>query len=184
MACKKGFTLIELLMTMAILAILSVSGAWLLIYLVQSSVIIPNKLNADMVAQEAMDIMIEGDRQARGLRFSRNITESLNESVAFKNADNLTVRFRWDSGNKKIYRQINSSAEAVIPYYLGSGVTVAPAANASVFSYYDADETSTTDSAGVRRVKMRFKVMTGSGNYSDWEGQAEHVSFVCVRKFE
>lgn len=171
-------------MVVAILAILSVPGAYIMSYLVQNSVFIPNKLNVDMIGHDAMDAIIEGDQEAKGLRFSRLLTIAANSSVVFKNTDNQTVGFNWDAANKKIYRSINAGLQEMIPYYLAGNISIINIASDPIFTYYDINEAVTTDPASARRVEVGFRIESGTGNFSDWQGRTDQFSSVAVRKFE
>jgi prepilin-type N-terminal cleavage/methylation domain-containing protein len=186
MVCEKmrGFTLIELTMVVAILAILSVPGAYIMSYLVQNSVFIPNKLNVDMIGQDVMDVIIEGDTEAKGLRFSRLLTTAGNSSVQFKNVDNQTVGFTWDAEDKKIYRSIDAGPQEMIPYYLAGNISIINIASNPIFTYYDINEAVTTSPASARRVEVGIRIESGTGNYSDWQGRTDQISSVAVRKFE
>ena len=89
---KRGFTLTELAIVIALLGVLSVGGSFLLLYLVENSLLIPQKLGMEMAVSDAMDIMIEGDNLSGGLRFSREVTEVGANAVSFINQDHQTVR--------------------------------------------------------------------------------------------
>jgi prepilin-type N-terminal cleavage/methylation domain-containing protein len=180
---KVGFTLIELIMVIAIIGILSVSGAYLMVYLVQNSVFIPNKLNMDMVASRALEIMIEGDNNAKGLRFSKSITSIQDNQVIFNNQDSQSICFRLDSGMSKLYRSISGGSETLIPYYVTSGINITGKSN-KLFTYYDGSDTETSSAALVRRIKIVLIAKTGSGSYTDWEGQSEQGSSIKVSKYE
>jgi len=180
---RKGFTFVELLMVMAIIAVLAASGALLMRYVVQNSVYIPNKINMDMLASDALDIMIEGDSQAKGLRTSRNITNIQDYQITFNNQNNQSVRYRLDTAANKFYRSINGGAEALFPYYVPAGVTVTGKSN-RVFTYYDANEVITNNPVNVRWITMTLIAQTGSGSFANWEGQSEQTSAVAVKRFQ
>jgi prepilin-type N-terminal cleavage/methylation domain-containing protein len=179
---RGGFTLIEAIMTILIIAILSVSGGFLMVYLIQNSVFIPNQLNMEMLAKDALDIMIEGDSLARGLRFSKNITTALNNVVVFINQNNQTINYTLSAN--KLYRSINSSTAVNIPYYSSiSGINMT-GRNGTLFNYYDANDTVTNNSANVRRVRITLIAKSGSGSFRDWQGQSEQSSSIAVKKFQ
>ena len=182
---KSGFSLMEAVMVMAIVAILSVPGAYLMSYLVQNSVFIPNQLNMDMLASDALDIMIEGDSQAKGLRFSKSITNVQDYQVTFNNQDGQSIRYRLETSvdPSQLYRSIKGGPEELIPYYVTSGVSIT-GKNNRLFTFYDAAEGVTNNPSNVRRIEMTLIVKTGTGNYSDWEGQSEQASSIAVKKFQ
>lgn len=179
---KTGFTFIELIIVMAIVAILSVCGADLMAHLIQNSVFIPNKLNMDMLAMEALDIMIEGNSQAKGLRFSTSMTNIQDNQVTFNNQDNQSICYRLDTLTNMLYRSINAGPESLIPYYATAGVSLT-GKNSKLFTYYDTNEVETTNPVNVRRIKVDIVAKTGSGSFSDWEGRSDQSSSIAVKKY-
>jgi prepilin-type N-terminal cleavage/methylation domain-containing protein len=181
---KRGFTLIELIVVIAIIAILAVPGAWLMTYIIQNSVFIPNKLNMDMTASDALRIMVEGDSQAKGLRFSRAISSIPNTNqITFINQDSQSISYRLDTGTNRLYRSIAGGPESPIPYYVSSGINLTGKSGA-LFTYYDAGEGITSNPANVRRVAITLIARTGTGSYSDWQGLSEQSSCVAVNKYQ
>lgn len=180
---RRGFTLIELVMVIAIVGVLSVSGAYLLMYLVQNGVFIPNQLNAVMLAADSLEVMIEGDSQYKGLRFSENISAIAANQITFLNQDSQSIRYRLDTGTNKLYRSVNSSAEAPIPYYASGAVNIT-GMNGTLFRYYDANETPTAVVNNVRLINITLVAATGSGSFQDWEGSSAQASAVAVKRFK
>lgn len=180
---RKGFTLIELIMVILIIAVISVAGSSILVYVIQNAVFIPNQLNMDMIGQEALDIMIEGDGNAKGLRFSRAITAIAVNQVDFVNQDSQAIRYRLDTGTNKLYRSIAGGGEALIPYYVVSGINITGESGA-LFTYYDASNVVTATPANVRRIAMTLIAKTGSGSFANWQGQSEQSSSIAVSKFQ
>jgi len=178
---KKAFTLIELVMVIAIIGILSVTGAWIMTYFVRNSVYIPNQLNTDMAASEALKIMVEGDGSAKGLRFSQAVTAITdNNQFTFTNQDGISIRYRLDTGTNRLYRSISGGLEAQIPYYAAGNVSIS-GQSGSLFTYYDADEAVTAVPANVRRIAINLIASTGSGSFNDWQGQSTQSASIAVK---
>jgi prepilin-type N-terminal cleavage/methylation domain-containing protein len=186
MGCKKskGFTFIEAMMVIVIIGVIAASGAYVMLYVVQNSVFIPNKLNVEMVGQDLLDIMLEGDPSCKGLRLSNAITTASANTVGFINTTGQTVEFLWDGVAKRINRRINGASWLVVPNYLPNTIYIDRKGTSPIFTYYDANQAETTTPANVRRIKVEFKVTSGSGAYADWQGQAEFSSSITVRKFQ
>ncbi len=181
---KKAFTLIEILMVIAIIGILAGSGAWLMANTIKNSVFIPNQLNMDKLAKDALDIMVEGDSQAQGLRFSRAITAIAANRVDFIDGGSKTVYFRLDTTTSKLYRSINGAVEVALPYYSGlAGIAIAGKAG-TLFTYYDSNDAVTAVLANVRRIQMILIAKTGSGLYNDWQGSSEQATSIAVNKLQ
>ena len=184
---SKGFTLIELITVISIISIISVSGAYLMVYFVQNSVVIPNKLNMDMIISEALDIMIEGNSLAKGLRFSKSIIEMEDNRVVFDNQEGERIVYRLDTIGKKLYRSINGSSETFIPYYVKSGINII-ARNGSLFTYRNQGDneidTGGGNPADIRRIEIGLIAKTGTGSYADWEARSEQISSIAIKKFQ
>ena len=186
---KSGFTLIEAVMVMAIVGVLSVPGAYLMSYFVNNGIYIPNKLNMDMLASDALDIMIEGDSQAKGLRFSKSIISIQDNRVIFTNQDNQAIRYRLTGATEVtldpylIYRSINGGPDTILPYYATRGVRITGKDN-KLFTYYDAGDNVTSDPNSVRRVVIALIAQTGTGSYADLQGRSEQTSSIAVKKFQ
>lgn len=184
MRLKRGFTFIELIMVIAIIGVLAGAGAWIMVYTVKNSVFIPNQLGMDKLATDALNIMAEGDTQAKGLRFSRAITAVNANRVDFIDGDGKTVYFRLDAGTNKLYRSINGSPEQAIPYYSSAAGLSLSGKSGSLFTYYDGNGAITAIAANVRRVRMILIAKSGTGLYNDWQGLSEQASSVAVKKFQ
>lgn len=181
---RNGFTLIELIMVIVILGVLSAAGTHLTFYLVKNAIFVPNKLNMDMLASDALDIIVDGDGLAKGLRFSKSITAVQDYQVNFNNQDGQSVVYRLDTGTNKLYRSLNGGTEVVIPYYAAAaGVSVA-GNNNKLFIYYDANEAVTAVPAAVRWVTITLNAKTGTGSYDNWQGQSQQSTSIAVNKFQ
>lgn len=175
----------EAVMFMLIIAVLAGATAWIMAYTVQNSVFIPNQLNMDKLANDALNIMIEGDDQAKGLRFSRVVSAIAVNQLTFTNQDGVVVVYRWDTAANKLYRKIGALAEAVIPSYFSNttGVTLSGKSGA-LFTYYDSAEAVTAAAADVRRIRIILIAKSGTGLYNDWQGQSEQASSVALDRLQ
>lgn len=177
-----GFTLIELVMVMVIIGIISLVGAWIMLYFIQNAVFVPNQLNTDMAVSDAMRIMIEGDAQAKGFRFSQSVTSITGTNdITFVNQDSQSIRY-YLSGST-LYRSIAGGAGVAIPYYTSSGITMS-AKSGTLFTFYDASEIATNTAANIRRIVIGLIGQTGSGTYANWQGSSSQMSSVAVDKFQ
>lgn len=177
-----GFTLIELVMTMVIIGIISVVGAWIMFYFIQNAMFAPNQLNMDMAVSDAMKMMVDGDDTAKGLRFNKQITAVTGSSdITFINQDDQTIRYYLSGGS--LYRTINGGAAELFPYYANTGVTMS-AKSGTLFTYYDINEAATSTPANIRRVVIGLVGQTGTGNYSDWQGKSDQMTSVKVDKYQ
>ncbi len=180
---RRAFTLIELVMTMAIIGVFSLTGSYIMAHAVQAGIYLPNKLGADMLAQDALNILIDGDAQAKGLRFSRQITSLADNDITFINQDGYSIRYRWDPASNTICRTVGAGSQVKLVYYL-SGAMSLSGSNNKIFSYYDSSGTATLNPADVRRVQLAVTAKTGTGAFSDWQGYAELTSAVAVPKYQ
>ncbi len=151
-------------------------------YFVQDSVYIPQQLTSDMAGQEALDIMIEGDKQAKGLRFSKVISSISNNRIIFTNQDGQTITYILNSATNKLSRIINGTS-AQIPYYAASGVNIA-ADGRVFFIYYDSNEAITRIAAKVRRIAIKLVASTGTGSFQNWNGKSVLGSSITVPRYQ
>ena len=179
---RKSFTLIELIMVMLILGVLSVGGAALMTFFIQQGFFVPNQLNAEMLTADAIDLMIEGDDQAKGLRFARSISNARRYRIDFVNQDNQQIIYRLRQNQNRFTRSIDGGPQETIPYYTpSSGITIT-GPNNRVFSYFDGNENQINNNpAAVRRVALTIAIQTGTGAFEESEGQTELSSSVAIK---
>ena len=185
-----GFTLIELLVVIAIISVFSLTGVYLMIYMVQQSIFIPRQLNTDMIGSQALDMMVEGDQQAKGLRFSRTILSIQTSRVDFTNQEGLEIRYRVNS-SKLERRIINAGAGTdsgwvITPYYQNPDV-IFQANPGPIFTYYDTNENILAAISGnqgsVRRIAINFVAKTNTGSFVNWEGSSKVGTSVAIKQF-
>ncbi len=178
----KGFTLVEMIMVIVIVGILSVPAAYILMHFVQNAVYLPNQLNTDMVLADTLNLLIDGDATAAGLRCSQSMTSIAANDLTFVNQDGHTVRYRLDTGTGKLYRSIDGGAENLIPYYVPAAITMSGIGN-TLFVFYDSTETATATAEDVRWIHIGLSVQDGSGSVEAWEGSSEGRSAIHVPRF-
>lgn len=198
---KRGATLIESVMLIVILAIIGVTVAGVVIFFTQLFMYSPRQLDTQKIGQELTDIMIEGNQDARGIRFTRSIIDASSQQLSYiygypTAQDGRAVRFRWNAADSHIYRSTSTdsgatwSAEAVVPYYLlNNTATIIDGKDTSglIFTYKkagDAAWVSGVDALNtIRRVIIGVKVQTGSGNFSSFQGSSSNTSSVEIKGF-
>ena len=186
---RNGLSLIEMVVTILVVGILAACGAAVLMYVVRNAVFIPNQINMNMMASDALDLMIEGDTTAPGLRFSRAITDIQDNQVTYIYRDQLganhTVVFQFNPVTSRLSRSIDGQPALPIPYYIKPGISLL-VKNNRLFTYYDSAEplNMTATPADVRWITMTLVAQTGTGSSSNWEGQSEQMSSVAVYRFQ
>jgi len=190
MRLKKGFTLIELIMVIAIIGVLAGAGAWIMAYTVKNSVFIPNQLNMDKLATDALSIMVEGDKSAdglsgaMGLRFSKSITTNNANKIVFFNGDDKTVTFEL-VGNR-LKRTVDGDTTNIPTYLKDSGPDLlislsGNGSNGSLFTYYYIPGVYP---AQVGRIEINLIAISGTGSYNDWQGQSKQATSIAVKKLQ
>jgi prepilin-type N-terminal cleavage/methylation domain-containing protein len=180
---NKGFTLIELIMVMVLVGILAVPAAYILMNFVQNSVYVPSQLNTEMALADAVDLIINGDSAAKGLRFSQRVNSISEDKVRFTTQDGDTVRYRLDEGSGRFYRKINGSAEQAFPPSAGGSI-VFSGLNGVVFTYFDSNESLTNRAGRVRRVGIALQAREGQGLPDKWEGLSQAETAVAVPRYQ
>ena len=169
-------------MVIVIVGVLSASGVFLLTYLVESSAKVPSQLNMDMVASDLLDTMVEGDSQAKGLRFCQAVTAISSTQINFVNQDAQNIQYRLGA-DAKMYRKIGTDPERVIPYYAATGVFVL-GDQGKVFRFYNASDAEISSGPqNVRRIAIAIIAQTTAGTPSDWDGRSKQSSSVAVHRF-
>lgn len=172
-----GFTLIELVMVILITSVLSIAGVHLMQFVIRNSFYLPNQVQADLVAAEALEIIAEGDSQAKGLRFCKAVTTAAANQVVITNQDDETITYSSSGGS--LYRTIAPGPAVMIPYFKAADMTLS-GVGGSLFTYYDSAEAVTGTPANVRRIKIDLVAQNGSGSSDKYEGTSQQSTSVRV----
>ena len=174
-------------MVIVIIIALGGIGGFLMSWFLQQAVFIPNQMNMDMIAADAINLMINGDTLAAGLRFSRRITLADNDQLDFINQDGYQVNYRFQNSQDLIERRIldgpNAGGWLKIPYYAPSNVAFDTPGN-RMFTYYNSSESTTSDADQVRRVSINLIASIGTGSFSTWGSSVTRTSAVTTKRYQ
>jgi uncharacterized protein (UPF0333 family) len=191
---KKGATLIELAIVIVVVAI--IGGT--IIFFVQMFMFSPRQLDTQNIARELEWTMLEGDEDARGIRYAVEVLDAsatqFSYTYGYLDDDQLSVRFRYDAASDHIYRSTSTdggvgwSSEEAIPYFIQSGVIVDGKDTPSVVFTYkkasDAAWVSGVDALGdIRRVIVSLNVKSQTGSFQDFQGSMDITSSAEIKSF-
>ncbi len=188
MRTPKGFTLIELVMVIVLMAILASVAASFFGPMVNLFFFTPKETMVTDVGNRLTDTIIEGDSSALGLRYISSLTAATTTQISYTDADDNTIVFRWDSGDKRIYRNLNGAGEVVMPPKAGAiSVDIDGAATGVIFKYYDENEvllgSPVATPSQVKRIQMDWVMSTGSGQVKEYQGSITLSSGVYIKQF-
>jgi prepilin-type N-terminal cleavage/methylation domain-containing protein len=183
---NKGFSIIELVIAMLIIGIVAAVGASVVVFTIQDLIYTPAQLNMNMLAEEALGKIIDGDSSAAGLRFSRQITDaSTSTSVTFIDQSGRTVQITLNTGTNKLSRTINSVTDANFLYYSSaSNIALSAGSSGAFFTFYDASGSTTNTAANVRMVDIDLACRTSGGAFGNWQGSSQQRSAIKVSKLQ
>jgi len=179
----KGFTLIELVMVIILAATLGIAGYHSMQFVIQHTFFLPNQVQADLVAAEALEIIVEGDSQAQGLRFCKAVTTAGANQVVVTNQNDQTITYDLSGGI--LYRTIAPGGAAMIPYFMDTNkITIAGSGTGgALFTYFNSTEGAPATPADVRRIRIDLIAQQGSGSVDKFEGLSKQSTSVKVNNF-
>lgn len=196
--------MIELITTAMIITVLAATSAALIATSIQLFVYLPREMKARSAAQEALDVMIDGESGGSG---SAAVLMGMRSAASINGASPLhftfitgypgrenqrIVEFSYDQASRVINRShsaVGSTGivQEVIPYY-GSGdikVYGVAATPNSIFTYYKADGSawvSGTDNVNtIARVDISIVVKCGAGSLT--EGSFQTTTGVDIKQY-
>jgi prepilin-type N-terminal cleavage/methylation domain-containing protein len=178
----KGYSIVELVVVMLIIGVAAAVVASILVPPIQMLAYLPNTLTMNMLGQEAMDKIVDGDGLAKGLRFCRNITAYSANSVTFTDQDSKTVIIALSGG--KLTRTINAVVDGSFLRYQGDpNITITTGRNGALFLYYNSSEGAPAAANDIRRVEVNFIAYTGGGTFARWQGKSEYTTSIRTPRF-
>ena len=172
-----GATLVELVMIILLTSILALSGYHLMNFVFRNTFFLPNQVQSTMVAADALEIMVEGDSSADGLRFCKSITTASASQVVFTNQDSQTITYSLSGG--VLSRTIAPGAAAQIPYFMAANMAISGAGTGgALFTYYDSSESVTAVPANVRRIQIDLVAQNGAGVADNYQGTSRQSTSV------
>ena len=186
---KKAATFIELVVTILILTIIGSASVAFFVPVANILFYSPSQLMVDQTAQELISILVEGDNQAKGLRFTKSISVDADEDdITFTTWDGDKVKYRWDATEKRIYRNINDQGEALVPAsYYGDITVTGQSSDPEIFQYYDASASKlsvpVSDETNIEAIRMDLTLVAGSGIVKEHKGRIDVKSGVDIKQF-
>jgi prepilin-type N-terminal cleavage/methylation domain-containing protein len=181
-----GFTLIEIVMAILIISVLSMAGYHIMRFTIQNSFFLPNQVQTDLAAAEALEIMVEGDTNTvRGLRFCKSVSSIAANDLTVIDQDDAILRFWLDTLTGKLYRSIDGvpPGGALIPYFKPDSVRFSGNGGA-LFTYYDSAGAVTAVAANVRLIAISLIAQQGAGSVDSFEGVSRQSTSIRVSKFQ
>ena len=195
----RGFTLIELVMIILITSVLALAGVHLMQFVVRNSFFLPNQVHADMVAAEALEIIVEGDGQAKGLRFCRNVSIATATQVAVTNQGVLSTQdpqtITYDLTGGTLTRAIQTfgggTTTSNIPYFMATDMVISGTGPSNaLFTYFDKSDMELTQPIlpanlpNIRRINIDLKAQNGTGSSDKYEGTSQQSTSIKVSRYQ
>lgn len=185
---KIAATLVELIITMVVVGIISVSAAAFFIPMANLFFYLPSQLMVEQTAQTVIDIIVEGDRDAEGLRYAKSIESADEDELTFVTSGGDTVNYSWDATERRIYRNINIQGERLIPYsYYGGIIVKGASSDSEIFQYYNSSASkmqapvSISSLSLIESVRMHLIIQAGEGNIKANQGKIEIKTGVDIK---
>lgn len=204
-----GVTLIELIVVIAISGILASAFVAMHVPMINFFFYYPQSSRINAAAADVVQIILEGDEKAKGLRFSglpceiptggsNSITSATSTSITYNyqlsdncggsGTNDVTVIITYNSGSHTVTRTIDGGSAVEIPYYAtsSSGIALDPPSGVNFFTYYDAAGTdlgATPSTTAIYRVDVNVVASFGSGDPEYAGVQSRLKSGVEIKRY-
>jgi prepilin-type N-terminal cleavage/methylation domain-containing protein len=212
MVRARGFTVVETIIVIAVTAILAVAFSVSFVPMMNSFFYLPQATRVNMAAADLMQVLLEGDHLAEGLRFTgppcavgggggggSTITAASATSITYNYVDSdycgsgaartsHTVVLTLDTANDVVTRAIDGGASQNVPGYVttGSEIDFNAPSGTNFFTYYDAagaDLGATPVVTSIYRVDVNVVATSGSGDVRHNSGQIRLESGVEIKRY-
>ena len=207
---KKGFTFVEFVMVIVLATVLASAFVGLIIPQINLFFFIPQRMKVQNAASDLLNILVEGDHLANGLRYAGPLSPGA-DSIINARGDRIvytyiplgsgeaggtftpmTVQLDYDAVNRRVTRHMNGiGPPQPVPYYSGdgSGILVDPGEGTDFFRFYDAGHNqlsapvAAAQLPNIRLVEVTCRVSSGSGKVTESEGSVVLKSGAMIKQY-
>ena len=210
---KKGATLVELIVVITVAGILASAFAITIVPHMNAFFYYPQNIRVGNAAADALEIMLEGDSRAKGLRFTgppcvigggggggSTITAASATSLTYHYVDadycgsgaartSHTVVLTYDSTNHVVTRAIDGGSAENIPNYVpnDSDINFDPPSGVNFFRYFNNEGTEMIglgiSVTAIYRVDVTMVSASGSGQVQQNAGRSQLKSGVEIKRY-
>jgi prepilin-type N-terminal cleavage/methylation domain-containing protein len=210
---RRGFTLVEIVTVITVTGILAAAVAVTIVPQMNTFFYFPQNMRVGSAAADALDIMLEGDIRAKGLRYTgppceiggaggggSTITAASATSLTYHYVDadscgtgaarlSHTVVLAYDSTDHVITRAIDGGSAENIPSYVpdDSDINFDPPSGVSFFRYFNNEGSEMTGlgitTTAIYRVDITMIAASGSGQVQHNAGRSALKTGVEIKRY-
>ena len=200
--------MIELIVVITVAGILASAFGGMFVPIMNFFFYYPESSRVNNAASDVLQIVLEGDHKAKGLRFAGPpcvVPSGGSDTITAASATSITyhyslpdeclsggtaghqVKITYVAADHEVTREIDGGSAVEIPDYATStsGIKIDPSAGVNFFRYYDSADTelsSTPAVADIDRVDITVNATSGSGQVRHGAGQILLKSGVEVKR--
>jgi len=186
----KAFSLIELIITILVLIVIGSASVAFFVPMMNIFFYSPSQLMVDQTAQELLNVIVEGDNRAKGLRYSKHISAADEDTITFVNSDDDTIIYRWDATDEIVYRNINGAGDEAIPAkYFGTITVRGRTSDSQIFLYYDSSASTinvpvaSPNLDSIEAIRMDLTIEAGTGNVKANQGRIDVRTGIDIKQY-